>query len=1284
MRLNWNGFRGAPGKARIRSPRIHRAVLEALEPRRLLSTDIVTSLNDSGAGSLRQTLSAAAAGDTIEFASSLSGGSIYLSSGQLSITQSVTIAGPAGGITINALDTSSVFNIASGVNAAILGVTITSGDAGSRGDGGDIYNSGSLTLTGDTISSGFAELGGGLYNNGGSVTIGSSTFSGSEAEQQGGAILNAAGGSIDVTGTAFSSNTAAQEAGGAICNENASLTVTGCTLTGNTTGTFGGGICNYAYGTLVISGTTISNDKAGFWGGGIFNYIDGTVSIYAGTSFTSNQADGTFGGGFFNDGGNAVVSGTSFTDNVINDTDGGFGAGIASELGTISIDTSTFTDNGGSDVVEGGGIYANDVSTSISSSSFASNNAQYGAGIYEDSEDVLSISGTTFENNTASEFGGGAYLDGAAYICNSTIAANQAIFGGGIFSDGTSILANCTVATNVGTARSRAGGGLYVNSGDTTIYNTIVATNTLANHSTASDIIGTLDLGQAAGLAVSSNNLIGTGGSGGLKNNNQGNKVGVSPNIGPLQNNGGSTDTMALLAGSPAIDAGNNTFAVDADGNPLATDQRGAGFARIVNGTVDIGAYEVQASQGQVASSPGVASPSPLIPSAKLPKAPGVPDGGTSVPGFVPAVSAAASPYVPAEIRGAYGVNDIYFNGVAGTGAGETIAIIDAYNDPDIIADANTFSVDYGLPEFNIGGGPSLQVLSETGTTTLPSNASPGTWDVEESLDVEWAHAIAPDANIILFEASSADNSDLDTAVTTAAATPGVSVVSMSYLSYQLIDFVAGVSETDTDSVYTTPSGHQGVTFLAATGDQGSPALGYPAVSPNVVAVGGTSLLVGTDDSYLGESAWSGGGGGLSLQEAQPGYQVGNVNGASEYVRSAPDVSMDADPETGVTVIDSYYGATLTVGGTSVATPLWAGLMAIVNQGLALRGQPSLDGPSQTLPMLYALPSSDFNDITTGDDGFPATVGYDLATGLGTPIANLLVPALAGFPETAVWTGAQSNDWNNPNNWNILSVPNATMNAVINFGNPMSATAIDVAGLTINGGIVQLGMNSGGSVVTSLSISGAGTLDLTNNILYIDFGSAADPISNIVGDLKSGYNSGAWTGTGIDSSSAAANTSYALGYSDGIDGVVAGLTSGEIEIAYTLYGDANLDFKVNGTDFNLMSTHFNQSGASWDEGDFNYDGNVNGSDFVLLSGNFNQAASQSAGFGAAFNPATSALVSTASAIAGQIDSSPTVDGTILNAAAPTSTPTSPVKTSAAANVSTHHTASKHHGRQQST
>ena len=425
-------------------------------------------------------------------------------------------------------------------------------------------------------------------------------------------------------------------------------------------------------------------------------------------------------------------------------------------------------------------------------------------------------------------------------------------------------------------------------------------------------------------------------------------------------------------------------------------------------------------------------------------------------------------------------------------------------------------------------------------------------------------------------------------------------------------------------------------------------------------------MLVGTDNSYLGESVWSGGGGGLSLQEAQPGYQSGKVNGINSFVRLAPDVSMDADPQTGVTVIDSYYSAaSLIVGGTSLATPLWAGLMAIVNQGLALRGLSSLDGPSQTLPMLYSLPGTDFHDITTGDNGFFATAGYDLASGLGTPIANLLVPALAGFPGTAVWTGLQSNDWNNGNNWNTFSVPNATTNAIINFGNPTAGTAIDIAGLMINGGTLQLGPNSGGSIVTSLSITGNGTVDMANNRLFIDFGSATDPISTIAGYLTSGCAAGAWTGVGIDSSSAAANPSYALGYADGADGVVAGLSAGQIEIAYTLYGDANLDFRVNGADFVLLAQNFNHAMTGWDNGDFNYDGQVNGSDFLLMADNFNQSASQSAGFAAALAPAA--------------DSSPTIADTLLTATAPTTTTgVTNVKPLAAANVSVQFSTPRHH------
>ncbi len=558
MRSILMGFPTAPRNSKTRRQRLNRAVLEALEPRRLLSTDIVTNLNDSGAGSLRLTLSTAAAGDTIQFASNLNGQAIVLTSGQLSVTQNVTIAGPAVGITISGDGASTVFNIAAGINVGISNVTITLGNAGSRGNGGDIFNSGTLTLAGDTVSSGGAELGGGLYNNGGTVTIISSTFSNSQALQQGGAILNTAGGAIKITATTFSGNTTAQEAGGAICNENASMTLTGCTLTNNRAGTFGGAICNYADGTLVVTGTSMSNNTADLWGGAIFNYIDATLDLYSGCSITSNIAEGTFGGGLFNDGGTANISGTSFTGNLVIDFSGGVGGAIASELGTINISSSTFTDNGDFLVVAGGGIYVDDTSSTINSSTFTTNDAEEGGGIYQDSDDTLAISGSTFEDNNAGLYGGGALINGAAYISNSTFAANEAQDGGGIVVFQTLTLANCTISTNVGTAGPYAGGGLYANSGDTTIFNTIVAQNTLGDDTTPSDITGALDTDLAIGQTPSSNNLIGTGGSGGLTNGVRGNIVGANPNLGPLQNNGGSTDTFALLAGSPAIDSGNN------------------------------------------------------------------------------------------------------------------------------------------------------------------------------------------------------------------------------------------------------------------------------------------------------------------------------------------------------------------------------------------------------------------------------------------------------------------------------------------------------------------------------------------------------------------------------------------------------------------------------------------------------------------------------------------------------------------------------------------------------
>jgi hypothetical protein len=448
--------------------------------------------------------------------------------------------------------------------------------------------------------------------------------------------------------------------------------------------------------------------------------------------------------------------------------------------------------------------------------------------------------------------------------------------------------------------------------------------------------------------------------------------------------------------------------------------------------------------------------------------------------GASPHVTPANSgPITPAQMQQAYGVNQISFGGVTGNGADQTIAIVDAYNDPNIVADANSFDTQFSLQQFDVSGGPTFQVLNENGGTSLPGNSAVNGWDVEESLDVEWAHSIAPEANVILFEANSSSYGDLLQAVSTAAATPGVSVVSMSWSGGEFS------SEASADSVFTTPSGHGGVTFLASTGDSGSPS-GYPALSPNVVAVGGTTLSIDTSGNYLGEGAWADSGGGISTFESQPSYQSGNVNGASSTHRAVPDVAMDADPNTGVYVLDSYSGGWFQVGGTSLSSPMFAGLVAIADQGRALQGETSLDGATQTLPMLYGLPQSDFHDITTGGNGtYNATPGYDLVTGRGTPIANLLVPALAGYGV------AQPPGISAPTSASVTQNGSVTFSSSGNNGITLSDSQAgsnsDSLTLSVNNGTLTLASLSGLSVVSgangSSSVTVSGTLSSLNAAL---------------------------------------------------------------------------------------------------------------------------------------------------------------------------------------------------------
>ena len=352
----------------------------------------------------------------------------------------------------------------------------------------------------------------------------------------------------------------------------------------------------------------------------------------------------------------------------------------------------------------------------------------------------------------------------------------------------------------------------------------------------------------------------------------------------------------------------------------------------------------------------------------------------------VPLASSGPTGYTPTQIRTAYGFNQITFDGgtVAGNGAGETIAIVDAYSDPDIVGDLQQFDAAFDLPN------PTLTVVNQTGGTALPAGNTG--WATEISLDVEWAHAIAPGAKILLVEANSDSFSDLLTAVNYARDASGVVAVSMSWGGSEFS------SETSEDSYFTTPTGHAGVAFVVASGDSGAPAE-YPAASPDVISVGGTTLTLNSNDTIATQTAWSGSTGGLSEYESQPSYQEGVVT-QSSTARATPDVSYDADPNTGFPVYDSYGNSSPwgQYGGTSDAAPQWAALIAIADQGRSLAGLAPLSG-SQVLTDLYQS-TGDFYDVTSGTTtGRPresATSGYDLATGLGTPTANLLVAVLDG------------------------------------------------------------------------------------------------------------------------------------------------------------------------------------------------------------------------------------------------------------------------------------------------
>lgn len=302
-------------------------------------------------------------------------------------------------------------------------------------------------------------------------------------------------------------------------------------------------------------------------------------------------------------------------------------------------------------------------------------------------------------------------------------------------------------------------------------------------------------------------------------------------------------------------------------------------------------------------------------------------------------------------------------------GSGETIAVVDAFDDPTVASNLTTFSNEYGLPACTVTDG-CLTKVNQSGGTSYPTVTSG--WALEISLDVEWAHALAPKARVLLVEATSASDANLFDAVTYAA--QHAQYVSMSWGGAEFS------GETGYDADLSTP----GVSFFAAAGDSGeSP--DYPSTSPDVISVGGTTLSLSSTYQWLGETAWSDGGGGCSAYEAAtaaqaafPTYDQAGAGCAAladgAPARATPDVALDANPSSGVSVYDSvsYDGESgwFTVGGTSASTVMWAARSAAA----AVEVNSSY---------VYGANIPLYN-VTTGSNGAPCETGYNLCTGLGS------------------------------------------------------------------------------------------------------------------------------------------------------------------------------------------------------------------------------------------------------------------------------------------------------------
>lgn len=450
--------------------------------------------------------------------------------------------------------------------------------------------------------------------------------------------------------------------------------------------------------------------------------------------------------------------------------------------------------------------------------------------------------------------------------------------------------------------------------------------------------------------------------------------------------------------------------------------------------------------------------------------------------------------YSPAQIRAAYGLPPVpsSLSGItalqaAQLGAGKTIYLIDAQDDPAAYGELSAFSQLFGLPACtqktlpagtstlpapSLAGCEFYQVYaSPAGTPTSTAPAYDPKWAIEIAMDVQWAHAIAPMARLVLIEASAPTLAAMTGAIQLANQM-GPGAVSMSFGTPEA-SFAPSV-----ESLFQVPN----MSYFAATGDNGAGVL-WPSASPEVVAVGGTSLIY-SGGGTRSETAWASTGGGISAFFPAPAYQGTSTQGpASQKFRVAADVAMNADPNTGqyIAVVPNATTCSfcqiswLTAGGTSLSTPQWAALAAVAD---ALRtqgkktalGDPhaALYGPLAGSASAYA---TNFGDITSGTNGncplCTARKGYDAPTGLGTPNGLSVINALAGLSTTATPTPP--------------TVPNASVTGAYGqrLSFTVSASSLNPYTITLTGAPAGMTSTPGGVVTWPNPVAGTSTITVS-------------------------------------------------------------------------------------------------------------------------------------------------------------------------------------------------------------